>query len=260
MGKANFDFTGERYAVTGASSGMGRLTALELARSGAEVLAIGRDITRLDSLKDEFPERIFTASLDVCDSSALEEAVSGFTTQHGKLNGGVHAAGVSGIMPFRNYDREHAEEIMNVNFWAGMELLKLITRSKFGLSGTSTVIFSSVASVSPTKGMFAYSASKAAVDAAIRSVSREIASKHHRVNSILPGWVITTMTDSLSTTADVQSILSRYSLGAGRPEDVIPMVMFLLSDSSRWITGTSIFVDGGGGLAFLDYLSQIADN
>ena len=257
MGTVKFDFSGERYVVTGASSGMGRLAAVELARSGAEVLALGRNNERLDALRNEQPEKIFTASLDVCDGQALEQVTADFVSRHGKLKGGIHAAGVSGVMPFRDYDKETAENIMNVNFWAGMNLLKLITRSKFGMPGTSTVLFSSVASVSPAKGMFAYAASKAALDGAVRSISREIASKNHRVNTVMPGWVVTPMTDKLSTTVKVQEVLSTYSLGSGKPEDVIPMVMFLLSDAARWITGVSIIIDGGGGLNFLDYLSAM---
>lgn len=251
MGQIKFDFTGERYIVTGASSGMGREVAAELAESGAEVLALGRDINRLSALENEYPENIFAHSVDVCDAAALEESISSFVSAHGKLNGGVHAAGISDITPFRDYDSESAMRIMNVNFWAGMNLLKLITRSKYGSSGTSTVLFSSVASVSPAKGMFAYAASKAAIDSAVRSVAGEISSKHHRVNTIQPGWVITPMTEKLSVSAKVSSILSKYLLGPGKPEDVSAMVLFLLSDASRWITGTSIIIDGGGG--YKDY-------
>ena len=247
MGQVRFNFTGERYAVTGASSGMGRQVAFELADSGAEVLAIGRNSERLSELERDYPGKIFARSIDVCNEAVLEEAVSDFVSEHGKLNGGVHAAGISDITPFRAYDSESARHIMDVNFWAGMNLLKLITRSKYGTSGTSTVLFSSVASVSPAKGMFAYAASKAAIDSAVRSIAGEISPKKHRVNTVLPGWVITPMTEKLSATAKLSEILSKYLLGPGKPEDVSSMVLFLLSDASRWITGTSIIVDGGGG-------------
>ena len=259
MGTIKFDFTNERYAVTGASSGIGRQIALELAESGAKVLAMGRNEERLNSLKNESGKgkNIFIESFDICDNIYLENAVSNFVNRHGKLNGGVHAAGISDITPFRNYDDEAANKIMDVNFWAGMNLLKLITRSKFGESGTSTVLLSSVAAISPAKGMFAYSASKAAIDSAIRSISREIASKRHRVNSVLPGWVISPMTEKLSAASDLQSILAKYSLGAGKVEDVSSIVLFLLSDASKWITGSNFIIDGGGGgLSFLDYISK----
>ena len=146
---------------------------------------------------------------------------------------------------------------MDVNFWSGIKLLELITKSKFGVSGTSTVFISSVAALSSAKGMFAYSASKAALGSAMSSISGEIAAKNHRVNSVLPGWVSTPMTEKLSFSAKVDDILSKYSLGSGKPEDVSPLILFLLSDSARWITGSSFVIDGGsgGGVKFLDYIS-----
>ena len=102
MSKVIYDFTGERYAVTGASSGIGRQVALDLANAGACVLGLGRNIERLESLRSENPSRIFTASLDVCDTHALEGAIADFVRAHGKLHGGVHAAGVDALTPLRN--------------------------------------------------------------------------------------------------------------------------------------------------------------
>lgn len=104
MSKVTYDFTGERYAVTGASSGIGRQISLELAASGAEILGIGRNHDRLESLRLEYPERIFTASLDVCDTPALEGALAGFVKEHGKFSGAVHSAGIDGLTPLRSFN------------------------------------------------------------------------------------------------------------------------------------------------------------
>ena len=106
MSKVTFDFTDERYVVTGATSGMGRQVALELAAAGAKVLAIGRNADRLQEIKESYPNNIYPAQLDVCDSAALEEAIKVFVAEHGKLNGGVHAAGIYEITPIKNYDVE----------------------------------------------------------------------------------------------------------------------------------------------------------
>ena len=106
MGTIRYDFGGERYAVTGASSGIGRQIAVDLAKCGAEVLAIARNTERLESLRSECPERIFTASLDVCDSNSLEAAIFGFVESHGKLDGGVHSAGIDFLTPLRNSTRD----------------------------------------------------------------------------------------------------------------------------------------------------------
>lgn len=245
MSKVIYDFTGERFVVTGASSGIGRQIAHELAESGAEVLAIGRNLERLEALRTEFPKNIFTASLDVCDFEALEKTIAEFVASHGKLDGGVHAAGIGDLTPVRSYDKEKARQIMDTSFWAGMDLLQLITKAKFGNEGTSTVMFSSVSALTCEKGQFAYSSAKSAVNIAVRCAAKELAHKKHRVNSVLPGWVITHMTQQDCMFNDSDMILSKHLLGAGKPEYVSKLVLFLLSDASCWITGSNIVIDGG---------------
>ncbi|MBQ7543915.1 MAG: SDR family oxidoreductase [Synergistaceae bacterium] len=245
MSKVTYDFSGEQFVVTGASSGIGRQVALELAEAGACVLAVGRNAERLEEVRLSHPENIFTASLDVCDSEALEDAIASFVAEHGKLSGGVHAAGISDTTPLRSYDRERAHEIMNVSFWAGMNLLQLITRAKYGNPGTSTVLFSSEYSLHPAKGMFAYAAAKSAVNTAVKCAAKEIAAKKHRVNSILPGWTVTGMTGQFETSPEIEAVIAKHLFGAGRPEYISKMVLFLLSDASCWITGSNVVVDGG---------------
>ena len=245
MSKVAYDFTGENFVVTGASSGIGRQVARELAESGACVLAVGRSPERLEALKSETPSRIFTASLDVCDSESLEQAIAGFVAEHGKLNGGVHAAGISDITPLRNFDRGRAHEIMDVSFWAGIDLLRLITRVKYSNPGTSTVLFSSHYTISPGRGMFAYTAAKSAVNTAVKCAAKEICAKRHRVNSVLPGWVETSMTESFESSPVIEALKATHLLGTGKPEDVSGLVLFLLSSASSWITGSNIVIDGG---------------
>ena len=243
--QVRFDFTGERFVVTGASSGMGRQVARELAEAGAVVLALGRNVERLEQLRAECPERIVPARLDVCDAVALEDAVQSFTAEYGKLAGGVHAAGTSGLTPLKSHDTEMAQEMMRVSFWAGMTLLRLVTKSRYGKAGTSTVLFSSVCALSHEKGMFAYAAAKAAVDSGLRAAAKEICTRGHRVNSVLPGWVQSAMTEQLGEQSRTDAVFNRHLLGQGSPADVSGMVLFLLSDRARWITGGNFVVDGG---------------
>ncbi len=94
--------------------------------------------------------------------------------------------------------------------------------------------------------MFGYSASKAALNTAVKSIAKEIADSGKRINTILPGWVKTNMTDKASEFVNISdSIFNQHLLGIGSPHDVTPLVLFLLSDSSKWITGTNIVIDGG---------------
>lgn len=245
MSNVKFDFLGENFVVTGASSGMGRQVALELAQSGAKVLAIARREDRLRELQAQFPSNIFVAPLDVCNIEQMECAIQEFVATNGKLHGGVYAAGIADITPIKSYDRIRAREIMNVNFWSGMDFAQMMTKKKISNEEASFVFFSSVDAIFSAKGMFAYSGAKAAIISAMRSISKEISKRGQRINAILPGWVESEMTEDLGSMSNKSEIIALELLGVGSPIDVSGMVLFLLSNRARWITGTSIAVDGG---------------
>ena len=246
MPEVTFDFHGKNFLVTGASSGMGRQVTLELAEAGACVLAVGRNEERLAEVQAHVPEHIFPATCDVCNRAALEDTVAAFVAVHGKLSGGVHAAGITEFTPLQSYDVETAHCIMDTSFWAGVEVMRLVTRAKYGMRGTSTVLFSSVAAQAPVGGKMIYAAAKNAMNAALRAVSKEICRKGHRVNSVMPGWVKSPMTKQAEADGTNMNLFQdRELLGFGTPEDVSGMVLFLLSDRARWMTGVIIPVDGG---------------
>lgn len=243
--QVKFDFQGCNYAVTGASSGMGREVARQLALAGGRVLAIARTEARLQELQREFPEMIIPAAADVRDIQAMTKAVAEFVQQYGKLQGAVHGAGIVGMTPLQAYDKQLARDIMDISFWGGMEFLQLVTKRKYSEDKGSFVVFSSVSSVCSAKGMFAYNAAKAALNSGIATIAQEISRRKQRANCILPGWVRSPMTEGIAGDSDMEEILSHELLGEGSPENVAGMVLFLLSDSAAWITGTAIPVDGG---------------
>lgn len=246
MSKILYDFSNENFVVTGASSGMGRDIAIKLAASGANVLALARNLNNLESIKAENPKRIFITNVDVCDDKAMEEAIKEFVLCSGKLKGAVHCAGIEGFTPLRTFDRELSHKIMEISFWGGMNLSQIVNKKKYSVAGCSTVLFSSVAAIGGKKSLSVYSAAKAALNIATRSWAKEIAGNKNRINTILPGWVKTNMTEQVTTNVDVQeSIFNQHLLGIGAPDDVTGMVMFLLSDEAKWITGTNVVVDGG---------------
>jgi NAD(P)-dependent dehydrogenase (short-subunit alcohol dehydrogenase family) len=240
--EVTFNFTGKRFIVTGASSGMGRQITKELALAGAEVLAIARRLPELEQLQAEYPDHITIANVDVTDYSSLGQAIRVFVQEKGKLNGSVHAAGILAFTPLRAFDEVQAKRMMDISFWAGINLLQSVTKKKYSSEVTSHVQLSSVSASKGQKGLSAYSATKAAIHSGIRSISKEIAERGHRVNIVSPGWVDTDMTrDTLTNDA----IASEHLLGIGIPEDVSGMVLFLLSDRAKWITGAEFVVDGG---------------
>lgn len=248
MSNVSFDFHGKNFVVTGASSGMGKRVAQELVDAGAVVLALARSSEKLKALAAESSAGIYPAVCDVRRSDAVEEAVKSFVAEHGKLDGGVHAAGIGGLMTLRMYDEVKAHDIVNTSFWGAVNFMHTCARARISREAASFVLFSSVAAMDGLKGAFAYSAAKAAVDAASRSFAKELAHRKQRVNTILPGWVDTEMTregGEILPPGHLQQILDRELLGAGHVQDVAGVVLFLLSDRASWMTGAQIPVDGG---------------
>lgn len=245
MSKVEFDFSEENFIVTGASSGMGKQVVLDLARSGARVLAIARRKEVLDDLKKIYPENIFIEAIDVCCYDELEYAIEKFVAENGKITGGVYAAGISGFTPLKIYDETYARRIMDVSFWSGIKFLQICTKSKISNKMASFVMFSSIRAQRTDKGIFAYAGAKAALNIAIKTLAKETSNRGIRINTISPGWVKTAMTDNLEEVANLEDINGHSLLGIGMPIDITGTVLFLLSSEARWITGSDFVVDGG---------------
>ena len=249
MKEVTFDFTGKNFVVVGASSGMGRQITLELAASGAKVLAVARKQEKLTELKQHNSENIIIVSLDVTKAKKQEwtSVFDNFVSKYGKLDGGVYTAGISGITPLRLFQEEEARNIMETSFWGMLFFMQGIVRKKYINSSSSFVVFSSTAATWGNKGMFAYSAAKSAMRTAVRSLAKEISKDKHRLNSVSPGYVGGTgmTSESAEFMGLPENVIKQHYFGIGRPSDVSGVVLFLLSDRAGWITGTDIVVDGG---------------
>ena len=234
-----FDFQGQNFLVTGASSGIGRETARELLESGATVLGIARHFPEPDELAEKYPDSWVPMKVDVTDFSSMKNAVEVFTENHGKLHGCVHSAGMAVLLPVNVWNHEQAKKVMDVNLWAGEALLKLLWKRKYHEAGFSHVFISSVSAKKGQKGLSIYAASKAALESLVKTASQELAVKGQRVNSVCLGWIETGMTH------DVENDVPVAPLGSGRTEDAAGMILYLLSDRARWITGANFVIDGG---------------
>lgn len=250
-----FDFTGKNFVIVGASSGIGRQVALELSQSGANVLAIGRNLERLNELRKnspislvKHPSKIFTEQLDVLTATPGDwaQVLDDFTDTVGRINGGVYTAGIWGLTPLNSFDSTLAHKIFDTSFWGAVNFIQSATRKKFSDGGASFVLMSSIAGDFAGKSLFAYSAAKAAVQAAVKSFAAEIIRGKHRINSVAPALVKTEMMQNEMYAATASDeIISRHLLGLGTAEDVAGMILFLLSERAAWITGQNFFVDGG---------------
>lgn len=240
---------GRTVVVTGASSGIGRATAIEASKQGATVLALGRDIGRLRKLESELAgDSHHSLEFDVNDTESIPGLLRDLSNKFGRLDGLVHSAGIHSSSPLRGIDSESLTKIFHINVTAGFLLAKGFRHKQIRGLTPSIVFLSSAAGLVGQAGVSAYSASKGAVIAATRSLAVELARENIRVNCVCPGVVSTPMTESLRSVVGepgFSAIEAAHPLGLGSPEDVAKAIVFLLSDSAKWITGSALSVDGG---------------
>lgn len=240
---------GKRLLVTGASSGLGRQAAIQLSRCGASLVVVGRNAERLAEtsalLKGE-GHRSEIGELDDADVTA--EHIGAIAGSFGSLHGVFHAAGTSLVLPAKLTKNSHLDELFGAGVRGALGIARAAGKKNVIVDGGSLVFMSSVSSVRGRPGMVGYSAAKAAVDGMVRALAAELAGRRIRVNSIISGAIATAMHNQFVESVSA-SIVDNYRdlhmLGFGAPDDIANAAVFLLSDASSWITGTSMAVDGG---------------
>jgi NAD(P)-dependent dehydrogenase (short-subunit alcohol dehydrogenase family) len=249
MGKVKFnplDFSNKKIMVTGASSGIGRATAIYLSKLGAQLVLIGRNEERLKATLEKLSgEKHILITADLAELEDMKDIFMQAVSDQIKLDGLVHSAGIPYIMPLKNITRKRLLEGFNINYFAFIELCRQYEKSKFSNDG-SIVGISSVASEKGSKCQTVYSATKSALDVSVQTLSIELAKKNIRINTVAPGMIDTEIIGSTSDLGGDLEILGKSQLlGVGEPDDVAACIAFLLSDMSKFITGRRIFVDGG---------------
>lgn len=236
--------------VTGASSGIGRACSILFSKLGATVIMLGR---RNEGLKQTLNQmengkhQIFSHDLE--DNDKIEDLVKHSVEKTGKISGFVHSAGLEMTVPLKVMNKAQYEKILVINVIAGFELARIISNTQYVTDeGASFVFISSIMGLLGQPGKIGYCSSKGALIAGAKAMALELASKKIRVNCLLPGIVETEMTQKLFESISPESkkaIIKMHPLGLGKPEDIASMCAFILSDHSKWITGTNIVLDGG---------------
>ena len=240
-----FSLEGKTVLVTGASSGIGRATAIECSRLGAKVIITGRNEERLqDTLNCLEGEGHLCFKCEMTIQEEIEKLVAEIPA----LNGVVLCAGRSRSLPILFSTREKFDEIFNINFFAPVELLRQLCKKKKMVSQSSAVFIVSIGGTKRyTPGNAIYGTSKAALQSIINYFAVELGHKKIRVNGINPGMVETplihhgTLTQEQLDADKMKYPLERY----GQPEDIAHAVAFLLSDATSWMTGHCMVIDGG---------------
>jgi NAD(P)-dependent dehydrogenase (short-subunit alcohol dehydrogenase family) len=245
-----FSLKGKNIIITGASSGIGRDFAISASKMEANLILIGRSPDRLKKTFDLLNQgKHFFFSYNLTDIQGIEGLISNIVTEVGKIDGFVHSAGIELTKPLQSIKMEDYTEIYTTNVFSALEIAKHITKKKnINPDGGSIVFISSVMGITGESGKIAYSSSKSAIIGACKSMAIELAAKKIRVNCVLPGVVNTEMIDNMFSSLPESSVIeikNKHPLGLGEPSDVSNVILFLISDASRWITGTNIIVDGG---------------
>ena len=246
-----FSLEGKTFLITGASSGIGRQCAISCSLAGADLVLLGRNKKRLE----ETANLLATSSscriyyFDLTDEGAVNNFLESFHSLSIKLKGIIHAAGVSTTLPLRLSSFDRQETILKTNVIGPLNLTKELIKKKGAIVDGSSVIF--ITSIMATVGEIGktlYGMSKGALVAGVKSMAVELAPRTIRVNSISPGVVKSPMSASSAYSQDYESftrIEKLHPLGVGDVSDVANACVYLLSDASKWVTGSNLIIDGG---------------
>ena len=243
-----FSLEGKTIFVTGASSGIGRAIAIECSRMGAKVVITGRNVQRLDEtfslLEGEGHSQFI---VDLTNMNDITDLVAKLP----ELDGIVNSAGIVISLPFQFCSFEKSHPVIDTNLVKPMELIyRILKLKKNNRKGFSLVFISSVAGAFVScPGTSVYSAAKAGIIGLTKGLAIDLASKNIRVNSVCPGMIETSMADETAAKVSQEAIEAdkkRYPLKRyGKPEEVAHAVIYLLSNASSWVTGSSLVIDGG---------------
>ena len=245
------DLQGKRIIVAGASSGIGEACAKYLSENGVRVILIARRLEKLEEVRKSLLGNGHSVyQYDFSDLEGVENLIKQIVSEQGIIDGLVFSVGQTSERPLKMIKPEYMMNLMKVNFLSFLELFRIITTKKaYNPDGFSVVAISSLSAMLGNQAKTAYAATKAALDASIRCMAKEFHKKKIRVNAINPAWVKTeileTHNNNVGDSEDAADTLKRQYLGLIEPSDIAKTAAFLLSNSSRFMTGLSVPVDGG---------------
>lgn len=240
-----FSLEGKTILVTGASSGIGRASAIECSKFGAKIIITARNRERLAHTFNELEgegHQLFICDLN--NEADIDKMVAALPDLQGLINN----AGFTKTLPVQFINSEDLNSILLVNTIAPVLLLQKLLKKKKLKKGASVVFTGSMAGLGfSSVGNSMYSASKGAISAFVRCAAKELAPKGIRVNAVCPAMVDTGILDSGTISKDqLEDNMKKYPLGRfGKPEEVAWAMVYLLSDASNWLTGDNLILDGG---------------
>ncbi|WP_163101466.1 3-oxoacyl-[acyl-carrier-protein] reductase [Peribacillus alkalitolerans] len=240
---------GKAALVTGASRGIGREIALELAREGADVAVnFAGSEAKANEVVDEIKamgRNAIAIQCDVSDSTAVTEMIQKSLDTFGKVDILVNNAGITKDNLLMRMKEEEWDTVINTNLKGVFLCTKAITRSMMKQRSGRIINVASIVGVSGNAGQANYVAAKAGVIGFTKTAAKELASRNITVNAIAPGFITTDMTDKLTDEVK-EAMLSQIPLARlGEPKDIARVVAFLASEDSAYMTGQTLHIDGG---------------
>lgn len=239
--------------ITGASSGIGRASALAFAREGANVIAVGRNEGELNALRDDSRDLAGTVKphlADVTESSQMDRLISETVDQFGAIDVLVNSAGIIMNGSIETTTIDDWDKMMNINLRSLFSLMQKCVPHLEATKG-NIVNVSSVTGTRAFPGVLAYCVSKAGTDQLTRCSALELAPKGIRVNAVNPGVVISNLHKRGGMSEEayekfLEKAKNTHPIGrAGRPEEVAELILYLASEKAGWITGATYEIDGG---------------
>jgi len=245
-----FDLSGRVALVTGTSRGLGQYFARALARAGADIAITSRDINSLSDFAGELRalgRRTFPAELDVRDYSSIQRAVAAIEAHFGKIDILVNNAGCNIRKPALDVTWEDWNTILDTNLRGSFFVSQAVARGMIQRSYGRIINIGSVTSVAGYAGLGPYGASRGGIRQLTMSLADDWGSSGITVNCLAPGWFKTKQNAALYENAKwVEYICDRIPVKRpGLPDDLDGAIVFLASESSRYITGQTLLVDGG---------------
>lgn len=240
---------GKTLLITGATSGIGKATAVLASRHGARVALVSRNRDSLESVASTLSgEGHVVAPFDLADADAIPAMVRKVSDEIGGLDGLVHSAGLHNTLPLRSIIAADVQQLFDANVTSAFMLAKGFRHKQVRKEGASIVFLASAVGLVGQSGVSIYSATKGAIVTLTKSLSLELAREGIRVNCVCPGVVETAMTVGLRKTIGDENfgrVSDAHPLGIGSATDVANAILFLTSVASRWTTGSALVVDGG---------------
>lgn len=239
------DLSGKNALVTGSTRGIGRAIAETLAKSGARVAIVGRDLQKAQDAAAAIGNGAQGFACDVTDTAAVAKLVADVEAAFGSIDILVNNAGITRDNLVMRLKDEDWDAVLNANLRGAFAAIRAVSRGMMKRRGGRIINVSSIIGIIGNKGQANYAASKAGLIALTKSVAKELGSRSILVNAVAPGFIETEMTAAMTPEAreglGKQIALERL----GTPQDVAAAVAFLASDLASYITGQVLVVDGG---------------